>query len=264
MTADPDPDGGLDGPESTDPDPADLGRRLYDAYDTGEPADPSALRGLDAATGYAVQEAFVSLRADDEGPPVGYKLGFTNEAVQREVGIDAPIHGRLFADTVDGGVDVAGLLVPRAEPEIVVRLGEPLAPDADREAVAAAVGGVRPAVEVVDSRVGTWELSPGGAIADNALGTGLVTGPERPLADVEPLADVAVTLHTPEGERTGRGAAVLGDPLDAVAWLSGTREAALPPGTLVSTGSLTNTVPLRAGDPVEAAFSGLGEVTVRP
>lgn len=239
--------------------------RLYEAYRTGTATSAGGIGHLSTADGYAVQRAVVAARRDDEGPVVGYKLGFTNERVQTEVGVDEPIYGHLLEDTVDVPTARAAEFVsPRVEPEIVVRLGDSLAATTDRERVADAVAGVAPAIEVVDTRTGSWTLTPGTAVADNALAARLVTGSERQLSECSPLPEVEVTISTDGTERTGRGAAVLGHPLDAVAWLSRAVDGDLPADTVVSTGSLTRTLPLRSGEPVTASFQPLGEVALRP
>lgn len=239
--------------------------RLYEAYRTGTAASADGLKDLSIDDGYAVQRAFVSARRDEEGPVVGYKLGFTNEQVQRETGVSEPIYGHLLRDTV--GVDavhLADLVAPRAEPEIMVHLGESLSATTSREQVANAVESVTPVIEVVDSRTGSWDLTPGTAVADNALAARLVTGPKCRPSECPSLADLKVTVSTDDTKQSGRGAAVLGDPLEAVAWLSRTLGEPLPADAVVSTGSLTNTLPLRSGTPVTAKFPSLGEVTLHP
>ncbi len=63
---------------------------------------------------------------------------------------------------------------------------------------------------------------------------------------------------------TGNGAAVLGDPAKAVAWLANTLaefDIPLVAGQLVMPGSCTSAPFLNAGDHVEARFSGLGSVS---
>jgi 2-keto-4-pentenoate hydratase len=250
---------------TSDADVTRLARLLTEAHREGTPTAAGEFADLTIADGYAVQQAFVSARLDEEGPAVGYKLGFTNETVRREFGVSEPIYGRLLSGTVDvDRVATASLIAPRAEPELVVRLGERVPRDATRETVEAAVAGVRPAIEIVDTRTGDWDVTTGLAVADNALAARLVTGAERPLAETGPPADVTVELSAPDGDRTGRGTAVLGDPLEAVAWLSRTVEEGLAAGTLVSTGSLTDTAPVERGEPLVASFSGVGSVAVRP
>lgn len=242
-----------------------LASQLYKAYRTGAAASAEGLKHLSIDDGYAVQRAFVSARREEEGPVVGYKLGFTNEQVQRETGVPEPVYGHLLRDTVGvDTVDLADLVAPRAEPEIMIQLGESLSATTSREEVASAVESVTPVIEVVDSRTGSWNLSPGTAVADNALAARLVTGPECRPSECPSLADVEVTVSTDDTMQFGRGAAVLGDPLEAVAWLSRTLGKPLPSDAVVSTGSLTNTVPLCSGTPVTASFPSLGEVTLHP
>jgi 2-keto-4-pentenoate hydratase len=202
---------------------------LHEAYRTGRETSADSLKTLSIDEGYAVQRAFISARNDEEGPVVGYKLGFTNEQIQRETGVSEPVYGHLLQDTVDvEAVRLADLVDPRAEPEIMIRLGESLSATNSREEVADVVESVTPVIEVVDSRTGSWNLAPGTAIADNALAACLVTGPECQLSECPPLADVEVTVSTDEMKQTGRGEAVLGDPLEAVAWLSRTLDRLLP------------------------------------
>lgn len=256
-----------------------IATRLAAAHRDGEPADVAGPGSI--AAGYAVQASLVDRLADRAGEPVGYKLGFTNEAVRRELGVAEPVFGRLLADTVrspepageasrsndhrptvEASLPAEAFVDPRVEPEIVVRVDRPL-DEPTREAAAAAVGGIAPAIELVDSRTGRWELSAEVAVADNALAAGLVVGPARPLAAIEPLADLSVEIRAGRDRvtRTGEGSAVMGDPLQAVAWLAEAVDG-LPADTLVSTGSLTET--LSFDRPIRAAFDAVGTVAVRP
>jgi len=242
-----------------------LAAQLHEGYRTGTKTSADDLKQLSIDEGYAVQRAFVSARNDEEGPVVGYKLGFTNEQIQRETGVSEPVYGHLLQDTVDvEAVRLADLINPRAEPEVMIRLGESLSATDSREEVADVVESVTPVIEVVDSRTGSWDLAPGTAVADNALAARLVTGPECQPSECPPLPDIEVTISSDDTKQTGRGEAVLGDPLEAVAWLSRTLDEPLPAGAAVSTGSLTNMVPLRSGTPVTASFPSLGEVTLHP
>jgi 2-keto-4-pentenoate hydratase len=65
---------------------------------------------------------------------------------------------------------------------------------------------------------------------------------------------------------TGAGAAALGDPLAAVAWLANTLAplgVMLPAGSIIMTGALHAMVPIRPGDVFRADFDRLGPITVR-
>ena len=63
---------------------------------------------------------------------------------------------------------------------------------------------------------------------------------------------------------SGKGEAVLGHPLNSVAWLAGKLASfgeKLGAGDLVMSGSFTRQFPLAAGDKVETDFEGLGKAT---
>jgi 2-keto-4-pentenoate hydratase len=255
--------------ESIDHETVDgLAERLYDAYRRGDPVDAATLPSLDVDDGYAVQRAVTDRRETDEGSPVGYKVGFTSAAIREELGVDEPAYGRVLADTVheEGRIDAADLIDPKIEPELAVRLSDPLAPPATPVDALAAIGAVVPVIEVVDSRVADWELTAGNAVADNALAARVVHGDRTadPAAVDLPLEGVVVRRN---GERvaTGVGADVLGSPSRVVAWLAealADRGERLAAGDLVSTGSLTELVPFEPGDTVEARFASFGSVTV--
>jgi 2-keto-4-pentenoate hydratase len=65
---------------------------------------------------------------------------------------------------------------------------------------------------------------------------------------------------------TGAGAAALGGPLDAVAWLANTLHplgVILPAGAIIMTGALHAAVPFTRGDVFRAEFDRLGPITLR-
>jgi len=75
-------------------------------------------------------------------------------------------------------------------------------------------------------------------------------------------------VFTRNGEvvATGAGAAALGDPFAAVAWLANTLApmgVTLPAGSVVMTGALHAAVPVSPGDVFRAEFDRLGPITVR-
>ena len=65
---------------------------------------------------------------------------------------------------------------------------------------------------------------------------------------------------------TGKGDAVLGNPLHSVVWLASKLVAfgrSLKAGELIMTGSFTRQFPITIGDRIETVFSGLGAVRTR-
>jgi 2-keto-4-pentenoate hydratase len=61
--------------------------------------------------------------------PIGRKIGFTNRAMWEEFNVSEPFWAHMYDQTVhfaDGGhtrLSLAGMVAPRLEPEIVVKLG---------------------------------------------------------------------------------------------------------------------------------------------
>jgi 2-keto-4-pentenoate hydratase len=123
------------------------------------------------------------------------------------------------------------------------------------------------ALEIVDSRIEGWDISFGDSVADNASSGLYVLGAERrSLDEVEPV-DVDMSMRI-DGEKvsTGNGAACLGDPLAAVAWLAHqarTFGVPLRAGQVILSGALGPMRPVGAGAVVTATITGLGTVTTR-
>jgi len=242
---------------------------LYRAYRTGEPCrTPEAAEGMSLADGYAVQRELVERRRSEEGPQVGYKVGYTSRAIQEEVGVDEPAWGRLLAGTVrpDGQVDIDGLVDPKIEAEIAFRLEEPLDPPLTRSDVLSSAS-VLPAIEIVDTRTESWTPPVPVRVADNAH-SGLVVHGEtvRPATDLDPALEGVRVRHDGRTAATGLGADVLDGPTSVVRWLAETladvADKRLRAGDLVLTGSTTGLVPFSPGDTVEARYTTLGSVSV--
>ncbi|MGV3729605.1 MAG: 2-keto-4-pentenoate hydratase [Sphingopyxis sp.] len=245
----------------------DLARRLRDAY-AGAPVAPlrDGLAPTDAEGAYAVQTINTRFWEAQGRRIVGRKAGLTAKAVQAQLGVDQPDFGVLFDDMKisDGGVlNPARTIQPKAEAEIAFILGADL-PSADTsvDQVAAAVASVHAAIEIVDSRIADWKISFADTVADNGSSAFFVLADEgRPLAGLD-LEGAAMELHV-NGQvaSTGVGAAALGNPLNAAAWLAQTlagRGEPLKAGDILLAGALGPMVALSAGDHVRATIDGIG------
>jgi 2-keto-4-pentenoate hydratase len=244
---------------------------LRDAYDSGKPCPP--LRGEllpegDVDTAYAVQQAQVRRWTADGRRPVGAKIGLTSRAVQESLGVYQPDFGVLFADMAvpDGAeVDLGRLLQPRVEAEVAFVLGADL--PYEQVTVADVIGAtdhLLPAIEIVDSRVAGWDISIVDTVADNASSGLFVLGTTpRRIADVDLRLCGMVLEHAGEPVSVGAGAACLGNPAHAVAWLAEAVARSGRPlraGDVVLSGALGPMVPVTPGAAYEARISGLGSV----
>lgn len=251
----------------------ELAAALYDARRTRVPIPPLTETddGLTMADGYLVQQGVVRRYLEDGDRVVGYKLGLTSKPMQQMLGVDSPDFAPVMASHVhvDGAaVRLEDYIAPRLEAEIALVLGAPLeGPDCTPLDVVRAVEGVVASIELVDSRVADWRIKLPDTVADMASsGAIVIAGRTTPVADVD-LRTLGM-VFTRDGEviATGAGAAALGNPAAAVAWLVRTLHglgASLPAGSIVMTGALHAAVPVEAGQTYRAEFDRLGAVSVR-
>jgi len=246
---------------------------LRDARLCRTPIDPLPLdcRPPDELDGYAVQEVLHGLlAASGLGPVAGHKIGCTTLVMQAFLGIQNPCAGGIHETTVYQGqahVRHADYVRVGVECEIAVRLGADLGPGGapfDRARVTGAVDAVLPAMEIVDDRYRDYRtLDVPTLIADDFFNAGCVLGP--PITDWRDLDLPALTgvtrLNGGEVGR-GRGRAVMGHPLEALAWLANLRASlglALRAGEFVLLGSVVETRWVSPGDEVTVVLQGLGE-----
>src|SRR6266545_2235168 len=162
----------------------------------------------------------------------------------------------------------AELLRPRVEPEIGFWLARDLrGPGVTVEQVLAATRGVCAAMEIVDSRIADWRIKLVDTIADNGSSARAVFSDNVvPAGDVDLAAERVTLLRNGEPVGEGDGAAVLGHPAEAVAWLANTLatfDQALRAGQVVLPGAMCASVFAEKGEVFEARFTRLGSVTVR-
>lgn len=233
---------------------------------TGPIRDLIASGGVPAA--YAVQEINTRRGIDAGRRLVGRKIGLTSHAVQRQLGVDQPDYGMLFADmeVVEGApVPASRLLQPKVEAEVAFVVGRELdRPDLTVAELLRAIEFALPAIEIVDSRVANWDISIGDTIADNASSGLFVLGAvPRKLEGLELRECGMVMERRGDPISVGAGVACLGSPVSAALWLAQKMAASgrpLGPGDLILSGALGPMASVKKGDIVEARIEGLGSV----
>ncbi|MEE4155268.1 MAG: hypothetical protein V2I27_14010 [Erythrobacter sp.] len=181
------------------------------------------------------------------GTPAGWKIGATSERAMAFLAVREPIIGRVYAERLwrDGDrADLSGDRVAEAEPEIAFRLERPLASGAP---VLGAIGEVRAAAEIVrPSHANAFALGAGFIVADNAAGVGALIGPSLPIELLQTPETLCVSLKNERGD-TCEGSAdeVLGNPLEALAWLA-QHLGEIPAGSWVLSGAMARAIPLSA------------------
>ncbi|MEP7112277.1 MAG: 2-oxo-3-hexenedioate decarboxylase [Ilumatobacteraceae bacterium] len=225
---------------------------------------------MDVSDGYAVQAELCRRWQANGRRLTGYKGGLTSKAKMVQMGLETPVFGVLMGDTCisDGDVvDITQLIHPKVEAEIAFVTSRELSGDVSIDEVLAATEFVMPAIEVIDSRFKDFKFDIQSVIADNTSAARYVVGgaPRRPEGLDLRLLGVVMERN---GELVGNaaGAAVMGHPgasvVELVRWLAGSGQA-LPAGSLVLTGGVTEAVAVHAGDHVTARVQHLGTVGVR-
>jgi 2-keto-4-pentenoate hydratase len=233
---------------------------------------PEAIRPKTPDEAYPCQDGVVQQLADHYGGTViGYKIACTNVTAQRQLNVDGPFCGRLlsaFSFDSPARLDADEFFMRVVEAEFGFRMARDLPPASaprTQDQVAAAIEGVVPGIEIVDSRFESWTtIGAPSLIADNACNAAWVKGPLVHNWQHIDLAVQAVQVFV-NGKllREGTGAAVLGHPLNALVWLVNSlnhRGIGLKAGQYITTGVTTEVYMADRGDVIAADFGIVGKV----
>ncbi|PON17256.1 hypothetical protein C2W62_14120 [Candidatus Entotheonella serta] len=221
---------------------------------------------------YAVQSACLKNLATTKGPIGGYKIASTNPASRQRTGVSGPcasgIFGRQIADApaTFNSADYHQFCI---ECEVGVRLASDLGVSDTpytRQSVAEAIEWLAVAFELIDRReaaTGSGPFAPDIESISTLANAGAVLG--TPVTDwhgIDLAASRGVMVINGEQVSEGLGSNVMGHPLEALAWLANLKAdqgEAHQAGMVILTGTLTNLMPLQAGDAATISIEGLGE-----
>lgn len=218
---------------------------------------------------YAIQDA---LRAELEQRGermIGWKLAFTSPAAHAALGVKEPAAGFLLSGRYASGAEVSlsGFAGLGVEVEVAFRMRTKLVgPGVTAATALLAVEGAVAALELPDF---FFSGTPRAAdfIANSIHAKAIVLGsPLTPLRGLDLALEGVVYEHNGQIVGTHTAAEVMGNPLNALAWLANhleTRGLALKPGDVVISGSISKILRPKAGDTVRARFTRLGSVTAK-
>jgi 2-oxo-3-hexenedioate decarboxylase len=242
-----------------------LAQRLDDAARSAV-AIPQLAEPLTLEQAYDIQARSLARRYARGERLIGVKMGFTSRAKMAQMGVADMIFGRLTDRMLiepGGSISRARFVHPRVEPEVAFLLGRPLHGRIDPMTAQAAIAGVAPALEIIDSRYQDFKFSLTDVIADNSSSSALVIGAwSDPRTD---LGNLGLKLELGGSARQiGSTAAILGNPLFslvAAARLVSERGDALRAGDIVMASGATAAEPLSADQYVELTMERLGSVS---
>lgn len=250
-----------------------LGDELYDALKGCRMVEPLTNRHADItiADAYRIQQRLNARRLETGERIIGKKIGVTSAAVMNMLGVNQPDFGMLTDAMVynEGeAIEARTLIQPKAEGEIAFLLKKDLVgPGVSAADVLAATAGVMACFEIVDSRIRDWKIRIQDTVADNASCGVFVLGdrvvdPRR--VDLQTCG--MVLEKNGEVVVTGAGAASMGSPLTAMAWLANTLGRLgmpLKAGEVVLSGACGAMVPVKVGDSLRVTIGGIGGCSVR-
>jgi 2-keto-4-pentenoate hydratase len=247
---------------------------LLDAYDEGRSIDRTRFLGLaNLNEAESLQRRCVEMRIVRGEQPVGMKIGFTNRNIWPLYNVSHPVWAPVFRETViyspTNEIDILLKRVcePRLEPEIVLGFKNGVVPaSSSMDDVFAALEWVAHGFEIVQSPFPNWKFTVAEACAAQGLHSQLIIGSKLTITSLtrnavafnQWLAALKITLRcNDKAVATGRGSNVLDSPLLALCHLLaelGKRGQTLQPGAIVTTGTMTDAMPISSGEVWETQF----------
>jgi len=228
---------------------------------------------LDEDGAYAIASEIHARRRARGERPVGRKIGFTNRTIWAEYGVWAPIWSHVYDSTVHhaaGGharVAIGHLVQPRIEPEIQLHFARTPPATRDEAAILESIDWIAHGFEIVQSLYPAWRFRQTDAIAAFGLHGALVIGPPVAVHDIDDcvakLRTFTIALSSDDGRTVrGGGANVLDTPLLAFAHLAEmlakqSRFAPVRAGEVVTTGTLTQALPIDVGQRWSTVLDGI-------
>jgi len=250
-----------------------LARMLLEAEETRKPIPPltESDPGISLDEAYHIQLQVMEIKKSHGQVVVGKKIGITSLAMQNMLGVKEPDYGHILDGMVAMAAEKiqrADLIAPRVEGELAFVLKDDLkGPGVTLAEVIRCSEGVIPSLEIIDSRIVDWRIKLPDTVADNASSARIVLGGTITPIKMLDLRTVGMVLEkNGEVATTAAGAAVLGHPAQAVAWLANRLAAygmSLRKGEVILSGSLTGAIPVAAGDFVRADFGQLGDAKIK-
>lgn len=227
-------------------------------------------RRLDTAEAYRLQDRLRETLLARGERLAGWKAAFTTRAAQEANELPEPGCAFLLASGVLASraeVPFARFSAPAVEAEIAFVMRQELAgPGVTAARAATAVEGALAALEVVDFRY-SGKTTGTDLIAEGIYASAIVLGGAlTPITGLDLALEGLVYEHGGTIAATATAAEVMGNPLNALAWVAnhlGARGLGLRPGDVVMTGSVSKLLRPKAGDTVRAAYTRLGSVSVR-
>ena len=250
------------------PYPKQLAEELIHAAGTVMPVEPFSSRygSLSSVQAAAIRQASLEIRLASGRRLIGRKIG----KIQRFWNGHTQVHDARWGYILDSNLladstalPIANLIDPSVEAEFAFLLARDLeGPGVTAAHALAAVEGVFPAFEIVDSRFRPKAPTQEDAAADNSSHAYAVVGPNLFSPRGLDLSAIRARIEiTGETRAEGTGAKIAGHPANALAALANGQP--LRAGEIILTGAAAGPLPFQAGDALRGVFDVLGAVNLQ-
>lgn len=244
---------------------------LMEAENEKKPITPftSSAEEISVDDAYQIQLRQIHHKVDNGAVIVGKKIGLTSKAMQEMFNVNEPDYGHLLNDMIYQDGDTISLdryIQPKIEFEIAFVLKKDLkGPGVSMNDVIEATDYIVPALEIIDSRIKDWQIKYEDTVADNGSSAGAIIGKTTARINGLDLAGMSMNVYrNNEFLDSATGAAVMGHPAQAVAWLAnalGNYGISLYAGEIILAGALSKAVVIEDGDTFTAEFDHIGSVS---
>ncbi|KKB36929.1 2-keto-4-pentenoate hydratase [Bacillus thermotolerans] len=244
---------------------------LLEAERTKQPIAPltDSYKKITVDEAYHIQLEQIQQKVRNGAVIVGKKIGLTSKVMQAMFNVEEPDYGHLLDSMMhlDGEtISLKEFLQPKLEFEIAFVLKKDLkGPNVTAFEVIEATDYVVPAIEVIDSRIKDWNIRFEDTVADNGSSARAIIGGKPTKLDNLDLSCIGMNVYK-NGVcfDSAAGAAVMGNPVRAVAWLANALSRygiSLYAGEVILSGALSKAVPVAAGETFTAEFAHIGSVS---
>lgn len=245
---------------------------LVEAEETRVWTEPLSLRhdDVDIEDAYAVGQMVTDIKVSKGRIVKGHKVGLTSKAMRDATGMHEPDYGSMFDNWfLDEGtqVSMSTLNKPSVEVELVFVLKENLGgPSVNAADVMRATDFITPAIEIVDSRYNKrGKQLVIDSISDAAsCGYVMLGANQVGLGDIDVRHVGGALYKNGEVVESGTAAAVMGNPINSVAWLARKLNefgVEMQAGHSILSGSFIRIHPMKPGESFVADFGPLGQIS---
>ena len=220
---------------------------------------------------YAVQKALSKIWSH-KGKLAGYKLALTSKPIQAMFGIDTPMKGNLYSETILHGnqtVSLADYVHLGIEFELAIEIGEDFGKNTNGLTINDChqkISAIYPALELIDDRKANYStVNVISVTADNSWNANSILGRRQTNFQKLDFFQNSVTKNINGEIEHSQTGAVLGNPLNSVIWIANflsQRGEELLMGQTIMTGSTFATYFPLKGDKILYDVNSIGEVQI--